>query len=961
MQAAADAKIRHLTMAMVSSKSLVRIKRGTRINRDSLFPLLERRFNEVHKMHLHSIGRAGPFLRDEGASDVLHNLEKIGERVDPQIYVQMLKRCSEMRDLAVGVKVHEHIIQHYYQHNIYVVNTLIKMYTQCGEVMEARQVFDNCIKKTSVSWNAMITGYAQHGYTKEAYMSFCQMEEEGLEPNKFVYLSVLKAVASSSALEWGKEVHARAIKAGLLSDTAVGNALVNMYTKCGSIKDAHGVFNEMAERDVISWTTLIGGYGARGYVEEAFDLFTQLQKEGFKPDRVTYLAILSVCVNSEVLERVKKIQDDINHSQYRTDVHVGNALVTAFARCGSVADAYQVFNKLVKRDSNSCNAMIGAYAGNGHVEKAFEVFKQMQREGLEPNRITFLSILNACASPAVLERGRLLYAQAKKSRFLFDVSVGNAFINMFAKCGCVEDARQVFDQMVKRDVISWTSMIKGYAESGFSEQAFGFFQEMQRAGPEPDKVTFLSILNAVASPQVLKWGEEVHAHITAAGYDTDIRIGTALVNMYAKCGSMNDAQEVFDKMMTRDTFTWNTLIGGYAAGGYSEEALAAFEKMQCEDLLQPNKITYMNILNTCANSGALEWGKKIHAQLLNLGTVSDVGVGNALVYMYAKCGSISDARHVFDQMAHRDVISWTTLIRGYAQYGSGKDALELFKQMKREGVQPDELTFVGVLSACSHAGLVDEGRHYFASLSRDYGLEPTIEHYGCMVDLLGRAGHLDEAEDVIKNMPLKAGAPIWGALLGACKIHGNLAMAERAAEQCLRCQPHDAGVYVLLSHMYAEAGELGSVAKLRKLMDDRRVKKEPGRSWIVIDNQVHSFLADDRAHPQTEQIWAELERLALEMKTAGYVPDTRIVLHDVDEELKEQALCHHSERLAIAFGLISTPPGQPIHIFKNLRVCPDCHTATKFISRIVGREIVARDANRFHHFKNGVCSCGDYW
>jgi pentatricopeptide repeat protein len=941
-------------MAMNSWKLLVRIKDGIGINRGFLPRLLDCRSNGVHSMWLHSIRRAGPLL---GASDVLQSLQKIGERADPQTYVQMLKRCSEMKDLAAGMKVHEHIIQHYYQRNIYVVNTLITMYTHCGDVMEARQVFDTCVKKTTVTWNAMITGYAQHGYTKEAYTLFCQMQQEGLKPNKFVYLSVLKAVASASALEWGKEVHAHAVDAGLMSDVAIGNALVNMYTKCGSIKDAHDVFDEMVERDVISWTTLIGGYGARGHVEEAFGLFSQMRQEGCKPDRITYLAILSACTDSEALKRVKKVQENINRSYYHSDVHVGNALVTAFAKCGSIGDAAQVFNKLVKRDSSSCNAMIGAYAGNGHVEKAFEVFEQMQREGLEPNRITFLSILNACASPAVLARGRLLYAQAKKARFLSDVSVGNAFVNMFAKCGSVEDARRVFDQMVQRDVISWTSMIKGYAEAGRSEQAYAVFQEMLRVGPEPDKVTYLSILNAVASPQVLKWGKEVHAHIIAAGYETDVRIGTALVNMYFKCGNLMDAQQVFDKMTTRDIVAWNTLIGGYAAAGYGEEALTAYNQMQSE-AFQPNKITYMNMLNACANSGALEQGKTIHAQL---GSVSDVAVGNALVYMYAKCGSITDARQVFDQMTHRDVISWTTLIRGYAQYGSGKDALEIFEQMKREGVQPDELTFVGVLSACSHAGLVDEGRRYFASLSRDHGLSPTVEHYGCMVDLLGRAGHLDEAEDVIKNMPLRAGAPIWGALLGACKIHNNLAMAERAAEQCLRCQPHDAGVYVLLSHMYAEAGEWDSVAKLRKLMEDRRVKKEPGRSWILVDNQVHSFVAEDRAHPQTERIYAELERLAQKMKTLGYVPDTRLVLHDVDEELKEQVLCHHSERLAIAFGLISTPPGKPIHIFKNLRVCPDCHTATKFISKIVGREIVARDANRFHHFKNGVCSCRDYW
>ena len=336
-------------------------------------------------------------------------------------------------------------------------------------------------------------------------------------------------------------------------------------------------------------------------------------------------------------------------------------------------------------------------------------------------------------------------------------------------------------------------------------------------------------------------------------------------------------------------------------------------------------------------------------------------VGNALISMYSKCGSIRDARLVFDGMVIRDVISWTAMIGGLAMYGCGQVALQLFEQMKKEGVRPDSLTFVNVLSACSHTGLVDEGRRYFNTMSQDHCFLPTIVHYGCLVDLLGRAGHLDEAENIIKTMPLKADAAIWGTLLGACRLHGNVMLAERVADYSLKIEPQNVAVYVQLSNVYAEAGMWDSVAKVRKLMRERGVKKLPGRSWIEVAKKVHSFVVEDRSHPEAEEIYSELKSLTEKMKRAGYVPDTRLVMHEVDEEQKEEAVCHHSEKLAIVYGLMKTPSGMPIRISKNLRMCTDCHTATKFISKIVGREILARDASRFHHFKDGLCSCGDYW
>lgn len=402
------------------------------------------------------------------------------------------------------------------------------------------------------------------------------------------------------------------------------------------------------------------------------------------------------------------------------------------------------------------------------------------------------------------------------------------------------------------------------------------------------------------------------------------------------------------------------MIMGYVDEGYDEEALELAFQMQRSGI-EPNDYTFASILIACSNISVLEKGKQVHALIIKAGFESHISVKSGLVTMYSKCGSIEDARQTFDSLDKGDVVSWTAIIAAYAQHGPGIEALKLFGQMQQQGVKPDHVTLIGLLSACSNAGLVDEGWHYFNSMDKDHGIEPTVEHYACIVDLFGRAGRLDEAEDFINKMPLKPDAVVWGALLGACKVHGNIELGKRVSECLLELEPQCVGTHILLANIYAADGRWVDAVNVRQIMKDKGLRKQPGRSWIEVQNTVHTFVADDKSHPQSREIYAMLDRLLEQIEEAGFVPDTNCVLHDVEEEQKEYIVSHHSEKLAIAFGLISTPPGTSIRISKNLRICADCHTATKLISKIVEREIVTRDANRFHHFKDGLCSCGDYW
>eukprot|EP01018_Ginkgo_biloba_P025296 Gb_38992 [translate_table: standard] len=540
-----------------------------------------------------------------------------------------------------------------------------------------------------------------------------------------------------------------------------------------------------------------------------------------------------------------------------------------------------------------------------------------------PRQGRFYLCNQGMCQPVSTGGGMEIHDDIMRAGFESDIFVGTALVDIYVKCGSLDFARQLFDRMYERDTLCWNAMVAGYAENGLACEALTCFKGMQLQGVKPNLFTVMSVIPACAQLSALQQGKSIHGYTIRSGIESDF-VRTAFMDMYAKCGSIDSASQLFDKLSERDIVSWSAIISCYAQNGHAKEALILFNKMQRIDTIQRNPTA------------------RLKTQLDYLGQHSA-----------SMCQYIS--------LAMRNFVSWNAIILGYGMHGHGEDALALFPKMQQTGMKPDHVTFIGVLSACSHAGLVDEGWQYFDCMSREYGLKPKVEHYACLVDLLGRAGHLDEAYNFVKAMPLEPDAVVWGALLGACRIHGNTVLGEHVAEQLFELELENVGCYVLLSNIYAEAGRWDDVAKVRTLMKDRGLKKTPGCSLIEVNNRVHAFVVGDRLHPQSEQIYAMLASLAEKMKEAVYVPNSNFVLHDVEEEVKEQVLINHSEKLAIAFGLINTSHGTPVRITKNLRVCSDCHNATRFISKIVGREIIVRDANRFHHLKDGLCSCGDYW
>ncbi|CAM6093169.1 unnamed protein product [Calypogeia fissa] len=495
---------------------------------------------------------------------------------DSDTYVKVLQTCLKQKDHLAAKQVHDCIIQSGMDKNLYVVGNLLNVYIKCGALLDARQVFDQLEKKSVVAWTNMIAGYAKSDQAESALELFNQMRQEGVEPNEITYLSILKACASPVALKWGKQIHECIRHAGFDSDVRVGTAVLKMYAKCGCIMEATQVFENLTKRDLISWNVIIGGLAQHGCGHEAYRLFRQMRREGFEPDAITYLSILNASASAGALEWVPEVHAHAHKAGLESDLRVGSALVHMYAESGSIDDARVIFDRMEKRELVTWNVMIGGLAQYGCGHEAYRLFCQMRREGFEPDAITYLSILNASASAGALEWVKEVHGHASKARLESDLRVGNALVHMYAKSGSIDDARVVFDRMEKRDVVTWTVMIGGLAQHGCGHEAYRLFCQMRREGFEPDAITYLSILNASASAGALEWVKEVHGHDSKAGLESDLRVGNALVQMYAESGSIDDARVVFDRIEKRDVVTWTVMIGGLAQYGCGHEAYRLF-------------------------------------------------------------------------------------------------------------------------------------------------------------------------------------------------------------------------------------------------------------------------------------------------------------------------------------------------------------------------------------------------
>ncbi|CAK9179038.1 unnamed protein product [Ilex paraguariensis] len=751
------------------------------------------------------------------------------------------------------------------------------MYVLCGRYSDGKNMFDQLELCYASPWNWMIRGFTIMGHFDYALLFYFKMLGFGTCPDKYTFPYVIKACGGMKAVNLGKTVHSTIRNMGFERDLYVGSSLIKLYAENDCLNDARCLFDRLPQRDSVIWNVILNGYVKHGASDHVINLFREMRNTEIKPNSVTYACVLSVCALETMIRFGTQLHGLVIRCGLEMDSPVANTLIAMYAKCHCLFYARGLFDTTSQTDLVTWNGMIGGYVQNGFMFEALDLFSKMISDGLKPDTVTFASFLPSITELASIIEGKEIHGYIVRHGVHLDVFLKNALIDMYFKCRGVEMARNVFYHCTAVDVVICTAMISGYVLNGMNIDAIEMFKWLIREHMKPNAVTLACTLPACAGLVALKLGKELHGYVLKAGLEGRCYVGSAITDMYAKCGRLDLAHQVFMRMSERDGVCWNSMITSSSQNGKPEEAIDLFCQMGNEGT-KYDGVSISAALSACANLPALHLGKEIHSFMIKSALLSDLFAESALIDMYAKCGNLDLACRVFDMMEVKNEVSWNSVIAAYGNHGRLKDSLLLFHEMKEEGFEPDHVTFLAIISACGHSGQVEEGKYFFNCMT-DYGIVPRMEHYACMIDLFGRAGRLEEAFQIINSMPFNPDAGVWGTLLGACRVHGNVELAELASRHLFLLDPQNSGYYVLLANAQAEAGKWDRVLKVRSMMKEKGVQKIPGYSWIEVNNTTHMFVAADTSHPESGQIYQLLTNLLLELRKEGYSPRLSLQMH----------------------------------------------------------------------------------
>ncbi|KAH7284514.1 hypothetical protein KP509_34G057600 [Ceratopteris richardii] len=701
------------------------------------------------------------------------------------------------------------------------------MYAKCSAVADAQNLFDKLSVRDSFSWNSLIVGYAHDGQVEAVLYCFEQMENEGFYANEVTYICILKSCSSIKAVNKGEQIFVKMImKQGLQGDeTVIGTVLMNVYAKGGAFAKAQQLLEKLPRRDIVSWNSLMAGFVHEGQGAEAIMCFDKICNEGLSPNSITFTCALKACGNIGDLYKGIMIHNAIlKEGLLASDAILGSSLVDMYIKCGAFSRARRVLVDTPIMNIVMWNSLMTSYIEHRQEVDALNCLQWMRLKGITPDKITYICILMACGNLRALEIGKEIHYEVVESCLIDkDVALGNALVDMYVRCGALDRAHHVLEELPTRDVVSWSSLIAGYAQQGKGQDAVYCFLQMQKEGLSPNAVTFTSLLKACGYIGAADLGEQIHDEIVRLHLLKDSNsLGNALIDMYSKCGAFSKAIEVLDQLPKQDVVAWNALISGYIQEGKNREALDCFGQMECKSV-SPDDITYTCILKACGSLGIIDEGEQIHHEISRKGRLKqNLVLANALVDMYVNCGKLKKARQLLETLPARNVVSWSTLIAGYAQEGQGHEALQCFVHMQDEDILPNSITISNVIGACSHAGLIDEGKLCYLSMHTTCGIVPVFEHHSCIIDLLVRSGNLNEALAMIESMPSEVHPIVWSAILTACQSRGDVTVGKWAFEHTTEIND-DVTPYISMSNLYAALG-LCRKAEEVEFMRQTRVK-----------------------------------------------------------------------------------------------------------------------------------------
>ncbi|XP_012072150.1 pentatricopeptide repeat-containing protein At1g11290, chloroplastic-like [Jatropha curcas] len=663
-----------------------------------------------------------------------------------------------------------------------------------------------------------------------------------------------------------QQVHARFILYGLHQYPTLCSKLIDCYANVGFLHMSKQIFNSLSDPDTLLYNTILRNLAKFGDFKNVLFMYQKMNLNSTHPDEQTYPFVLSSCSCSLDIVNGKAIHGHLIKLGFELFYLVDIACVEMHRNFDELQNKRRVIDRKSDNDNlNYGNSSVLEVSKTVNTKESFWSYERTRTEKIERDTDTVINLLRSTVDSSSLIGGKAIHCVILVCGLCRNVSVGTALLFMYSKLSSLADARLLFDEMPEKDCVVWNIIISAHSQNGYPQKSLEFLRYMGGSGVRADMFTALPAVSAIRKLKSLELGKEMHAHVIRNGSDFQVSVPNSLIDMYCECDCLQYAQKIFDLLENKTGASWSSMIKGYVNHDKSLDALSLFSKMKQEGPFV-DFITVIIILPACVNVGALEQVKYLHGYSIKIGP-NMVFVNTALLVSYAKCGCIEMARTLFDEeKISKDVIAWNSMINAYAKHGASSQCFELYNQMKQLNLEPNEITFLGLLTACVNAGLVKEGREIFKEMVKTYACLPRQEHYACMVDLLGRAGHVSEAREIVKTMPFKPDALVWGPLLSACKIHSDTKLAEVAAKELISIEPRNAGNYILLSNIYAAAGKWNGVAKMRSFLRDRGLKKTPGCSWLEVNGRVHEFHAADRSHPKADDIHTVLKNLELEIK-----------------------------------------------------------------------------------------------
>ncbi|GLT39005.1 hypothetical protein SLA2020_132150 [Shorea laevis] len=770
---------------------------------------------------------------DHEALEIFREIQVMGLMPNMSTLASIIPLCTRLGCILIGKSLHGLAVKCGYFSNGFLVPALISMYASDADLSTARTLFDSLVKMNVIVWNAMINAYTQNKKVYEASEMFRQMLRASMQPDSVTFVSIIPSCENYCSICYGESLHACLIKLGAITQVSVLTALLSMYSKFGHINSALFLFDEMSKRNLLSWNALVSVYVNNELWGESLVAVHDMQLAGYTPDDISVVSILSACSRLEDALLGKSTHAFIVRRGLERNLNVSNALLAFYSDCCQLSSSFKLFQSMVTKNVVSWNTLISRCVYSGHVEKTAILVQEMQIEGIKLDLVTLISILPACTGCESLGQGMAIHGYAIRSGFEYEVSLVNSLINMYCDCGDLDSGRFLFEVMPERSLVSWNSLMTCYRHYNSPNDVLLLFAQMINEDQRPNHISLLNLL-PVCCTQLQ--GKSIHAFAVRTGIVEETSLLTSLIFMYARFENINLCQLVFHMAQKGDISLWNAIMSVHIHSNNSRRAVVHFSDLLLMGL-KPDNITVLSLISACAELNNLTLTDSIMAYVISMGFDKDVTVNNALINLYARCGNLFIAEKLFDNLLEKDAVSWSIMINGYGLHGDAEAALKLFSRMQVSGVRPYSFTYSSVLSACSHAGLVDQGLMIFNSMVVA-GIPPRTEHYACMVDLLGRSGNLAEGYEIVNRLPFKPSVSMLQSLLGACRMHSNANLGDKIVQILMEIDPQNPEPYVMLHNIYAEAGNWKDASRVRSYMEGKQLKKIPGFS-LLVQNEHH--------------------------------------------------------------------------------------------------------------------------